>query len=131
MRFFPAYTFQHILDMRARQFFVLNKQIGILMREEEAQALSVHHNSKPDVRMREIISELNASRRVKVVRESSIGLIARGEAQSVASASISAERERQKQNWDEMRKDKSAWMEKLRAKLASEQKNINDSSSES
>mgnify|MGYP001559039418 CR=1 FL=1 len=101
------------------------------MREEEAHALSIHHTSKPDVRLREIIAELNASRHIKVVRESAVGLIARGEAQSVASAELEAERERQKANWEEMKRDKSAWIAKQQAKIASEQKNTSDNSSES
>jgi hypothetical protein len=116
MRFYPAYTLQSIFTMRAKQFFVLNKHIGTLMYEEEARALSIHHNGKPDVRLREIISELNASRKIKTVAESAIGLIARGEATSVASADLDAERERQKANWEEMKKDRAGWILKQQQK---------------
>jgi hypothetical protein len=126
MRFFPAYTFQSVLLMRARQFFALNAQIGTLAREEEAHALSIHHNSKPDVRLREIISELNAQRK-DMPRKSSLGLIAAGEAHPVASGELQAELERQKANWEEMKRDREGWMaRKMQERFAKE--NSGDSS---
>lgn len=114
--------------MRASQFFAINKQIGTIMREEEAQALSIHHTSKPDVRLREIISELNATKKIKHVTESAIGLIARGEATSVASAELEAERERQKANWEEMQKDRAGWLAKQQQKIANARNNSSETS---
>lgn len=118
MRFFTGYTFQSILEMRASQFFALNKQIDGLTKEEEARALTIHHASKPDVRLREILADLNASRRIKHVADSSLALITRGEAQAVASAELDAERERQRLNWELMKRDRAAWMEQMKAEVA-------------
>lgn len=106
--------------MRAKQFFVLNKQISTLAKEEEAQALAIHHNSKPGDRMKELISELNAKKKVKVLAESSIALVSRGEAKSVAAAEIQAVRERQKAAAAEMAKDREAWLEKVKAQRVAE-----------
>lgn len=120
MRFFPSYTFESVLSMRATQFFALNKQIGTLSKEEEAQQLAIHHNSKPGDRLKEIVSELNARKKVKVLAESSIALISRGEATGVVAAELAAVRERQKANDAEMKKDRAAWLEKVKAQIAAE-----------
>ncbi len=101
--------------MRAKQFFALNKQISTLSKEEEAQALAIHHNSKPGDRLKELVSELNAKKKVRVLAESSIALISRGEARSVAAAQLNAVRERQKANAELMAKDKDAWLEMMKA----------------
>lgn len=106
--------------MRATQFFALNKQIGTLSKEEEAQQLAIHHNSKPGDRLKEIVSELNARKKVKVLAESSIALISRGEATGVVAAELAAVRERQKANDAEMKKDRAAWLEKVKAQIAAE-----------
>ena len=115
-----GYTFQDVLDMRAKQFFALNKQISTIMKEEEAHALTIHHNSKPGDRLKELVSELNAKKKVRVLAESSFALINRGEARAVAADEINAVRERQKANAELMAKDKDAWLEMMKAKRQQE-----------
>lgn len=106
--------------MRAKQFFALNAQIGTLAKEEEAHALAIHHNSKPGDRLKELVSELNAKKKIKVLAESSIALISRGEARSVAAEELHAVRERQKAAAEEIAKDRDAWLEKVKAQIAAE-----------
>lgn len=117
MRFFPAYTFRDVLAMRARHFFALNKQIGIILKEEEARALSITHSGKPGERIKELISEINAERGIRDGRMSAIALIQRGEAKGVPSEVIRAQRERQKQSADAIKQDRQAWLSDIKKKL--------------
>jgi hypothetical protein len=125
MRFYQAYTFDQILEMRSRQFFALNKQITGLVKEEEARQLSITHNSKPGDRIKEIVSDLNYRRRIKTVAESAQAILQQGEAggfaSRVAAAEIDAVRERQKAAAKEMEQDRDAWLNKLKSQLAAEQ----------
>lgn len=104
--------------MRAAQFFAINRQIAILSREEEARALLVTHHSKPGDRVRELIHEMNAERKVKIVTESSLTLIGQGQAKPIATSDVVAIRERQKAAADEIKKDRAAWMERVRQQIA-------------
>lgn len=107
--------------MRSRQFFALNAQISGIMKEEEARELSITHSSKPGDRIKEVISELNAQRRIRTVSESTAGILQRGEATGVAAAEIEAMRERQRAAAQEIAKDRDAWLEKLKSQIAANQ----------
>ena len=121
MRFFPAYTLGLVFEMPIRAFFVINKQISGLLKEEEARALVIYHHGDPGRRVQEISSELNAKRKVYIRAESSLSIIQRGEAARAASAEVRAEieatRERQKQVVEEQKKDPWAWAAKTQREV--------------
>lgn len=116
MRFFPAYTLEAIMVMQARAFFAINRQIRILMAEEEAHALSVHHAGKPAERLKELADIIRGVDFAKAKASSSrLSLVAKGEASvEPVPGAIVAERERQRRASDEMMKDRQAWLDKLK-----------------
>ena len=121
MRFYPAYTFLDCLAMRARQFFALNKQISVLMKEEEIRALTVHHHGKPGDRVRELISSLRSKGIGRAAGErSSAALIAQGDVRTAAASDIDALRERQKETARRIKEDRAAWLAETRQKIAND-----------
>ena len=109
--------------MPAKQFFVLNRQIPRLMKEEEARELRIVHHGEPGKRVRELYSEINADQHIRVRAESATVLVQRGDARPVAASEIEATRQRQRAVAEEIAQDRDAWLARLKEKIAAEQSN--------
>lgn len=113
MRFFPAYTDEIILNMPATRFFVLNSKITRIQAEEEATAITVTHNSKPQERLQELINRIKD---VKYGGKPSSTYVAEslaGEASfEEEKGEIAALRERQKAAAEKLKQERQAWKAK-------------------
>ena len=113
LRFYPGYTDSSVMDMQARRFFVLNRQIPRLQAEEEAASLSVAHNGKPAERLKELIQRIKGVEQVAPVA----AMVLQGEATYESQpGEIAALRERQKAAAEAMKRNKEQWLAEQQAK---------------
>lgn len=110
-RFYPAYSCEGVLAMRASHFFALAAAMPRIDAEEEAKALTVAHSSKPQDRLKELVSRI---RDKDAGTSSTKELVLKGEASYEAEkGEIAAIRERQRRNAELMKQDREAWLKQI------------------
>jgi len=106
------------MRMPASAFFALNAKITRLQAEEEAIAISVTHNGKPEDRMKELVERI---RGIKHAAPSSamVYQAVAGEAEFESTpGEIAALRERQRQSAEKIKQERQAWLEQVKAQRA-------------